>query len=123
MTAPVAKGNEGLGLGLGGVQPMPPDAVRPDTVDNGADLICPGESDSDSDGFGDAMFTPVNKSSKVEHGWSEGGAESDEDMLLSSFHGDELDDLNKDWPVEVDLDTNLGTDFLSLFAPSPTPQK
>ena len=122
----------GIGRGGGGgVMPVPPEGSRlcerPDTV-GGADLILPGEESSDSDGggfgdagFGDAGFTPVSKAGV---GWGTGG-EEDDDLLLSSFHGDELEDLNDDWNVNRELEslnTNLGTDFLSLFAPSPTPK-
>jgi hypothetical protein len=108
--------------------PMPPDAVRPDTVanTNAGSLIIAGDSDSDSDGYGDAVFTPVNKGGlqgggQQTHGWSD--PNSDDDLLLTSFHGDELDDLNDDWPELEEFNTNLGTDFLSLFAPSPPPPK
>ncbi|GMI16088.1 hypothetical protein TrLO_g4818, partial [Triparma laevis f. longispina] len=100
---------------LGNVQPTPPE-VRPDTVAAtngiGRDDMLDSEDDY-SDGRLSPAFTPVaNKNNK---GWTEGTLE-DDDLLLQSYNGD--DGLD-----EFDLDTNLGTDFLSLFAPSPPPQQ
>ncbi|GMH80042.1 hypothetical protein TrST_g2833 [Triparma strigata] len=99
---------------LGNVQPTPPE-VRPDTVAAtngiGGDDMHDSEDDY-SDGCLSPAFTPVANSAK---GWTEGTLE-DDDLLLQSYNGD--DGLD-----EFDLDTNLGTDFLSLFAPSPPPQQ
>ena len=101
-------------LGSGGLSaPTPPD-LRPDTVaatNIGDDRSSDGEF---SDGRLSPAFTPVAKSPNK--GWAEGGLE-DDDLLLTSYNGD--DDLVND---VFELDTNLGTDFLSLFAPSPPPR-
>lgn len=91
--------------------------MRPDTVAATNNL---GDDFSESsEGRLSPAFTPVAKSS-LNKGWAEGGLE-DDDLLLTSYNGDELglDDLVND---VFELDTNLGTDFLSLFAPSPPPQ-
>ena len=83
-------------------QPTPPDP-RPDTV---------------SYGLRDVGDMSMNMSMNDDHlsmqddssgGDRDNQFEDDNELLLTSFGEDEL------------MDTNLGTDFLGLFAPSPTP--
>ena len=80
----------------------PPTEPRPDPVNytsNHNDLATPSDSDSDEGG----IFTDNNN--------------GEEDILLTSFGDEELLEIEEDNLLE----TNLGTDFLGLFAPSPTP--
>ncbi|GMI35708.1 hypothetical protein TrRE_jg2874 [Triparma retinervis] len=110
--------NEGEGggserVGHMGAIPMPP-ADRPDTVAGATaavdhDLLIDGSSSEEEDegGWDEKAFTPVSKKSRAEGGWTD---DAEDDLMLTSYNGDEFD-----------LETNLGTDFLNLFAPSPPP--
>lgn len=105
-----------------GTIPTPPASARPETVASSSNCIDEDVlEDSDSDeGYGDGQFdlafTPVSKEIQQE-GWTEQSRQNADDIMLTSFNGDDgLDDL-----MTFDLETNLGDDFLNLFAPSPPP--
>jgi len=105
-----------LSQGHMGAIPTPPQE-RPDTVAASAglvdqDLLIDDSSDEEDEGVGwadEKAFTPVSsKNKRAGEGWAE---EEENDLMLTSYNGEDFDDL----------ETNLGDDFLNLFAPSPPP--
>ena len=119
------------------VQPTPPETIRPDTVGGTTPQFLKGSDVRKSpehsfvvagdyiDAHTNGAFMPVSGGKKTV--WTDDN--EDDDILLTSFNGDDgdlfgLDDDNNEVARSASvaaLETNLGSDFLSLFAPSPPP--